>query len=476
LLLIAFGGLAVWITTVNSQQFVQELEQKLQHGLAANLAHELAPALRHGAEGAPVEAAARDLQAVNPSLELYVLDAHGNLIAYLMGDKPLARHHVAIAPIEAFLGGAAPLPIRGDDPSEATARKIFSAARVDIGPAVDGHYRRGYLYVILHGMPYASQASMLHESYIVRAGAITLAIAVAFAAVVGLLLFALLTRRFRKLTATVTRFKAGQFDQRVADGAGDEIGRLGRVFNDMAATIQAQVEALKRTDATRRELVANVSHDLRTPLTSLRGYAERLRARLGDGNPDSRECLDAILNNADKLERLIAQLSLLSRLDAQQLKPSFEAFPVTELVQDILVKFSPEAEARGIVLTADCAPGLPAVRADVALVERALSNLIDNALLNTEAGGCVCVGLVERGRRLHIAVTDNGRGIPEEELSLVMQRFYRTAHSRTKGGTGTGLGLSIAGEIVELHGSRLELTSRIGVGTTVRFSLPVARR
>ncbi|HET6545875.1 MAG TPA: HAMP domain-containing sensor histidine kinase [Rhodanobacteraceae bacterium] len=473
LLLIAFGGFAIWITALNSQHFVAELQQRLQHDLAAHLARQLAPKLRQGTKGAAVEATARRLQAVNPSLNLYVLDARGNIIAYLMGDKPLARHRVPIAPIERFLTGSAPLPIQGDDPTSPGDRAIFSAAPIEYGPAENGRYQRGYLYVILRGMPYTSVAGMLQGSYIVRTGVVTLAAAFVLAAAVGLILFALLTRRFRRLTAAVTRFKAGDYGERFEDGA-DEIGRLGRAFNDMAATIQAQVEALQRTDATRRELVANVSHDLRTPLTSLRGYAERLRTQLGTADGAMRESLEAILNNTGHLERLIAQLSLLSRLDARQLAPVFEAFPLAELVQDVIIKFKPEAETLDIALTAEHAAGLPAVHADAGLVERALSNLIDNALHNTAAGGSVRVELQVRQDRVRISVVDTGHGIPETELALVTQRFYRTARSRASGGTGTGLGLSIANEIAELHGARLELASRTGKGIRATFDVPVS--
>ncbi|HET6725806.1 MAG TPA: HAMP domain-containing sensor histidine kinase [Gammaproteobacteria bacterium] len=471
LLLIAFGGFAVWITALNSARFVAELQQKLQHDLAAHLAHDLAPALRHDARGASVEAAARRLQAVNPSLDLYLLDAHGDIVTYLMGDSPLARHRVAIEPIKQFVAGAESLPIRGDDPGSQTAKAIFSATPIQFGPLNDGHYRHGYLYVILRGMPYTSAAGMLQGSYILRTGAVTLAVAVVFAGIVGLLLFALLTRRFRRLTATVRHFKAGHYDERFPDGVDDEIGRLGRAFNDMAATIQAQVEALQRTDATRRELVANVSHDLRTPLTSLRGYAERLEARLPDTDTDRRECLRAILYDAEQIERLVAQLSLLSRLDAQQLEPVMEPFPIAELVQDVMIKFKPHAETRGVELTTCHRADVPVVRADVGLVERALSNLIDNALQNTPAGGQVRIELAIQGESLHVVVTDTGCGIPEDELALVVQRFYRTAKSRAADGGGTGLGLSIANEIAEMHGSRLDIISRLNAGTRVAFDL-----
>ncbi|MGH8225397.1 MAG: sensor histidine kinase, partial [Gammaproteobacteria bacterium] len=418
-----------------------------------------------------VAAVARRLQTINPSLELYVLDAHGDLVAYLMGKKPLARHRVALAPIEAFLAGERALPIRGDDPSGTAARKIFSVAPVALGPPAGGRYARGYLYVILHGMPYASEANMIQRSYFVRTGVMTLGIAVIFAAVIGLLLFALLTRRFRRLTASVRRFKAGEHGARVGDAARDEIGELGRAFDEMATTIQAQVEALEQTDATRRELVANVTHDLRTPLTSLRGYTERLAER-ELSTEERRECFDAILHNTVQLERLIGQLSLLSRLDARQLAPNFEPFSPAELVQDLIVKFKPAAESKGIVLGADYDLGLPAVRADVGLVERALANLMDNALANTPRGGSVTLRLALSADRVRIVVGDTGCGIAEEELALVTQRFYRAARSRAEG-SGSGLGLSIASEVAELHGSHLTLASRPGAGTEVTFDLPL---
>lgn len=472
LLLLVFGGLSVWITTNNSQRFAEELQQRLQHDLAANLARELGPALKQGMHTPEVAAAARRLRTINPSLELYVLDAHGDLVAYLMGKKPLARHQVGLAPLQAFLSGERPLPIRGDDPSDPAARKIFSVARVALGPSRDGRYAQGYLYVILHGMPYASEASMIQRGYFLRAGVLTLGIAVVFAAVIGLLLFALLTRRFRHLTATVRRFKGGAHGERVGDAARDEIGQLGRAFDEMATTIQAQVEALERTDATRRELVANVTHDLRTPLTSLRGYTERLDRRELSAE-DRRECLEAILNNTVQLERLVGQLSLLSRLDARQLSPNYEPFPPAELAQDLIVKFKPEAEAKGIMLGADYDPGLGAVRADVGLVERALANLIDNALANTPRGGHVELRLSLAGARVRIAVADTGYGIAEHELALVTQRFYRAERSRAAG-SGSGLGLSIASEVAVLHGSRLTLSSRPGAGTEVAFDLPLA--
>src|SRR5699024_5675664 len=152
----------------------------------------------------------------------------------------------------------------------------------------------------------------------------------------------------------------------------DEIGRTARSFNDMAAIIETQVSALHENDRQRRELVANLSHDFRTPLTALRGYAEKLR---GDATGESARQLDAILANVGRLTRLAEQLSLLSRLDIPERALHTERFPLAELAHDIAIKFRPRTEEQGVELLVDCPDPLPVV-ADIELIERALSNLI----------------------------------------------------------------------------------------------------
>jgi signal transduction histidine kinase len=246
----------------------------------------------------------------------------------------------------------------------------------------------------------------------------------------------------------------------------------------MADTIAAQVEALRRTDEERRTLVAQVSHDFRTPLTSIRGHAERmLTQRNGTHDDEDRRRLEMVVQNADRLERLADQLHELSRLDAQGASLDVERFSIAELVQDLVLKFQPQAEDQGIELTAEVSADVPTVDGDIALVERLLSNLIDNALANTPAGGTVRIGLAERSGAVRIAVTDTGVGIPETEIPLVTQRFYqvdREEDSDEEASDGSGLGLAIAAEIAESHGSGLVLQSEEGEGTTIAFHLPTA--
>ncbi|MDX1547397.1 MAG: HAMP domain-containing sensor histidine kinase [Rhodothermales bacterium] len=469
LLAVVLCLLVGWLTVQQFRQFASEVEQKLHRELAGKLAEALDAELRAGAYA---EAAAHaDMQTTMffPALELYILDADGRILATTTPPEALHADRVDLAPVRRLLDPDAILPVWGASPRQPGEPKVFSAA-----PATLAGGAPGYLYVILRGAAAGSAEEMLQNSYLLRALPLYLLLALGITSLVGLVLFGLLTQRFRRLTATVRHFQSGDYAQRVPVGSADEVGALGRAFNEMADTIQAQVDVLRRTDARRRDLVANVSHDFRTPLTSIRGHAERLRAR-PDGalTPRQRESLDAIIGNTARLERLADHLHELSRLDARTLEPHLEPFSLAELVQDVLVKFRPEAERHGLTLDACISPGLPPVRADIGLVDRLLANLVRNAIENTPAGGRVELDLRVEAAQVCVRVRDTGRGIPPAVLPLVTQRFYRVDRPALHDGAdGSGLGLSIAHEIAALHGGTLHLHSPPGAGTTASFCLP----
>lgn len=467
ILALALVLLGAWVTVRHFGLFISEVEQKLNRDLATNIAHELEGPLQAGTYDAGVQAVGDHLKMLHPSIELYVLDATGRILAHSPDGDEVQLRQVATAPIQALLGGQEPLPIWGDYPCAPSEPKVFSAAQVTLAGGAPG-----YVYVILRGKAAGSAASMLQNSYIVRTLGVNLLIVLGFTGLVGVALFALLTRRFRHLTDVVRRFKAGDHDERMDADQDDEIGELGQAFNEMADTIAAQVEALHQTDEARRELVASVSHDFRTPLTSIRGHAERLLNRSDRDAATVNQALHTILQNTERLDHLADQLHELSRLDAQQVSPSVEPFSIAELAHDIAVKFQPQAEAREIQLVVDRDDNLPAVRADIGLIERLISNLVDNAISNTPDGGRVRIDLSLHGDRVHVQVEDTGRGIPGEEVPLVTQRFYQIQRNGDDEPEGSGLGLSIAAEIAELHDSALDIESAMGRGTCIAFHLP----
>lgn len=300
--------------------------------------------------------------------------------------------------------------------------------------------------------------------------------AVAFSLFAALIVFRFLTRRLRTLAEAIDAFRASGFTRplRVGehDAAGDEIDRLAHAFGEMSERIVAQLDALAQADARRRELLANVSHDLRTPLASMQGYLETLLLK-EDCTPDERRCyLQVATRHCERLGRLVRDLFDLTRLEAHEIRPCAERFPLAELVQDVAQKFELQAAKAEQRLLTHIAPEVPVVAADIGMIERVLENLIENAMRYTPAGGAIEVAVAPGGRGAVLQVSDTGRGIAPDELPHIFDRYYRADRSE-RGGTGNaGLGLAIARRVVELHGGTIRAESAPGQGTRFVVELP----
>lgn len=459
---------AAWIAISQFNQLGRELQQRQEIHLADNLAKVMRPALRRGADDAAAREMARHIASINPSLALYVLDDRGRVVADYAEPACHQEHRVSPQALETLLGEDPMLPVLAVSPCGGEPG-VFSVARISYGPTGE----RGYLYADLTNAGQASMFAMLRTSSITRTLVAAGLMALLVSGIFGLVWFALLTRRFTRLTTAVQRLAGGDYSQRIEAPSDDELGRLARAFNDMAGTIEAQLAAMRETDRQRRELIANLTHDFRTPLTSLRGYAEQLLSAPQGSEEERRQALGSILDNADRLTRLAQQLSTLARLDAYDKPLQREPFSLPELAHDIAGKFRHQAGQAEVALSVACDPALPWVDADLGLIDRVLCNLIDNALHATPAGGWVRLDAEARDDGVRLSVVDSGVGIAAEELPVITQRFYRTRDSIAKG-EGSGLGLSIVREICERHGTRLEVASRQGEGTRVSLVLPFA--
>lgn len=225
----------------------------------------------------------------------------------------------------------------------------------------------------------------------------------------------------------------------------------------------------------RRDLIANVSHDLRTPLVSMRGYLEVLAGK-GDtlAPAQRRHYLEIAVRQSERLSSLVDELFELAKLDFKGVTLRREPFQLAELASDVLQKFQLAADAKEVALALDARPGLPCVDADLGLMERVLENLVANALRHTPPGGRVEVRLRRAGDRLQTEVADTGRGIAAADLPYIFERFYRGGPDRHRAADGAGLGLAITQRILELHGSAAEVASEPGRGTCFAFGLPVA--
>lgn len=312
--------------------------------------------------------------------------------------------------------------------------------------------------------------------------------AVVFGLLAALGVSQLLTQRLTRLADAVDCFEQCGFATPLrvpgADANGDAAARLEAHVETMSRRIAGQIAALEAAARQRRNLLANVSHDLRTPLASMHGYLELLARRLPLMEPEQqRDYLEAALRNGERLQRLVGGLLQLTDLEAHERPPQPEEFSLAEVVQDVAQKFAAEAGQRGVQLRFGDerheAGAPPRVCADLGLVERVISNLIDNAIRHTPGGGRVLIEIDSGGARAQVAVRDNGEGIAAADLPGLFERYYdaeRVAGSATgvHGGPGLGLGLAIARRIVQLHGGELRVCSQTGEGTSVVFDLPLA--
>ena len=469
-LLLACCGASAWLQMAASGRHEQEVTQRLSAGLAAHIAGNAELMQRDGLNDEAVRKLFSMLMAVNPSVEVYVLGLDGRIKAQAAPEGHLKKDRVDTAPIRRLLDGAA-LPVFGDDPRGDGTRKVFSAAPLK----VDGR-DAGYVYVVLSGEDREALVAHVEAGSVLRTTLWSIALVALLGLLAGLVAFRLITRPLRALTGAVRRFEqegvaglehAAPALQRVAAG-GDEIATLAQSFTQMAQRIAQQWRELTVADQQRRELFANISHDLRTPLTSLHGYLETLLVKADTLGPDDRRrYLEIALGQSRKVGMLSQQLFELARLEYGVVQPDKDRFALADLVQDVVQKFELAAESRRQRLVPDIAPGLPAVTADVGMIERVLTNLLDNAIRHTPEGGEIAVCLRAQDDGVQVDVSDTGPGIP---AALRPVLFTRPAFSSSSSRNG-GLGLMIVKRILQLHDSDIRLVPQDGRGAVFRFQL-----
>lgn len=474
-LFLVVGLIFIGITVFSTDMYQQEVNQKLNTDLARQIVNERILMTDGRVNPEALKDIFHMLMVINPGIEIYLLDPRGTILTYSAPQGSVKRTSVDLAPVKKWLAGNITAPVQGDDPKNPDRKKVFSAARIQRDGKLEG-----FLYVILGGAEYDSVVQKLKASYILQLSAWMIAAGLLFTLVAGLLLFALLTGRLKSLAKAVDAFKRGDsagtrlFSAPGQTGRPDEIYRLTATFREMAGRIDAQMTALKASDQMRRDLVANVSHDLRTPLATLQGYIETLLIKEDRYTRDEkRQTLEMAIRHCRRLNTLVSDLFELAKLDSPEIRIQTEVFSLQELTQDVVQKFALTARENGIRLAADfdAAPGF--VAADIALVERALENLIENALHYTPRGGDVTVGITVK-KEVSVSVTDTGPGIPAEELELIFKRFYRGDAVRKDRQGHAGLGLAITRRIVALHGRDISVDSEPGRGTCFSFSLPPA--
>ena len=444
----------------------------------------------HEKDAIAFQAWLRGLVLFEPNTELYLLAADGTVLAKT-GPTPLQPGtRVALAPVRESIERMDASYVMGDDPERMDAGAVIVAKPVRRSTAA-GAVDAGYLYLVLHTQQLPEGRWEAVSSSFARPALVGVLAVVALTTLLAVLIIATVTRPLRRLTGAVATLSqrglaeglAVAPDNPLPKPTRDEFGQLTSAFEMLLDICRRQWNALRRTDHFRREGVSNLSHDLRSPLTATVACLETLDGRWADdaARADDRRLLEIALRNASNAARMVQSLGDLAKLDEPEFTLRTEAVDAGELLDDIALRFAERAARQDVRIRSVAAPGIgagPRAEVDVELFERAVANLLDNALKFCPPGSTVTLAATATAGKVEVSVADDGPGIPESDLPQLFDRFYQsrsTVAPATSDG-GRGLGLAIVKRIAELHGGDVAVESSVGHGTRVGLTVPAAGR
>jgi len=430
----------------------------------------------------------RNMVLFEPDTQLYLLDLDGAVLATSGSAKIPPGFKVALNPVLQAVGHPDAAYVMGDDPERMDANAVVAVQPVRRAVMSAQDPVVGYLYLVLHtGQLPEGRWAALRMAFGRPALGLILAI-VAFATLAAVLIIVSVTRPLQRLTDAVATLSqrgledgpAGSPPMALPAATRDEFGQLTGAFVMLIDICRSQWNELRRLDHFRREGVSNLSHDLRSPLTATVACLETLDGRWATdaARGDDRRLVEIALRNTRNAARLVQSLGDLAKLDEPEFKLNTEVVDAGELLDDIAVRFAERAMQQGVVLQAehDARADPPFAALDIELFERAVANLVDNALKFCGPGASVTLAARVVDDRVQVSVSDTGPGIPAADLPHLFDRFYQSRQSvaPATGEGGKGLGLAIVKRISELHGGAVTVTSAVGGGTKVVLSVPVA--
>jgi signal transduction histidine kinase len=431
-----------------------------------------------------------------PDTQLYLLANDGTVLAS-SGEVKLAKgFKVTLGPVMEA-AGSTPMPyVLGDDPERMDASAVIAARPLKRTVIKNDTADTGYLYLVCHKPILQQGAVAAFKSTFAQPALVWILAVVALATAVAAWVTAAVTRPLKKLTAVTAAVSHQGLDnfasvpgsaQNASFGltessAKDEFGQLNNGIRRMLTTLQAQWATLRRLDHFRREGVSNLSHDLRSPLTATVACLETLETRWADdpARAGDKQLVAVALRNTHNAARLVHSLGDLAQLDEPAFKLNTQVMDVSELLDDVALRFAERAARLGVKIVTQVADGddtAPAAAVDVELFERAIANLVDNALKFCQPGATITLASAQHGGEVQVSVSDTGPGIDAADLPHLFDRFYQSRQSvaPATGEGGRGLGLAIVKRIAELHGGQVQVASAPGEGTCVTLTLPHAQ-
>lgn len=445
-LIFILGSLFIALTYFSTLHYYQATTQRLNKDVAAHIAKFTSPFSNAGLNRQIADSVFYDAMILSPSVEVYFLDTTGRVMYFHAPDSAIKVWKVPLAPIKAYIASGGQEYIQGADPKLPGENKIFSAAAVR-----SGNKQLGYIYVILGGNDYRNVSQLLLGNHVTTLVAQAAAVVLVLSVIVSLLYLRRIKRNLAKVTGVLDAYRAGNYKARFESTAYNEFTPVTTSFNQMADLLTHTIEQLETAAKDRKDFLANISHDLRTPLTVIRGYAETLQDAAARGTLDAGKQADltSLLHKKIKqLEHMIWQLFELSRMESPEFKPAQEPFNIAELLAETVSSAQNMAAEKNIRLQSSGADETAWVNADPAMMERAIQNLVYNALKHTPENGQVSISLEKATGNIVLVFENSAPPLPPSLLQWINSAdIHKTQPMPGR----NGLGLAIVKKILQLH-------------------------
>ena len=492
LVLLSLGLVSIWIFHRSGNNYNLEFLQKENSHIAKYMTEQAQLTENGQLNNAALDELTKHILMINPRIEVYMLDQGGTILPGGSFQPEQALNKVELAPIQRFIAKNAVYPILGGDPRDAKSKRVFSAHPVYADNSIEPnqhniHQALGYLYVVLTNSNQKSVLEALYNSKSFRNSLLALLVALGIALLFGTGLMFALTRKLRSVVSLARDYhirlpnsasvaNSQSLSSLTSAGGRGDFDILETTYKRMAHKLTEQCKELKKSDQNRREFVAAISHDLRTPLTCQQNYIETLLVKWDDLDENKKvDFLSKAHRQGNRLEHLISQLFEISKLNSPDTKPNKEDFSLLEFAYDCCQDLTLICEEKNLqigVAPYNRRPGDAIVFADIAMIQRVFENLLTNAIRHTKANHKVTIFVEpESETRVRIRVHNEGSELSQDQLSKLNSQKAIAPGRDSKRHGGSGLGLQIVQRILNLHNSKLEIKSSKQYGTEFSFVL-----
>ena len=468
-LITILGVLFIALTYYATNHYHLASTQLLNKDVAAHIAKFASPYTKNGVDKRRADSVFKNAMVISPSVEVYFLDTVGNVLDFYGPKKDIVLQQVALINIHKYIASKGQEYIKAPDPRDPSNPKIFSAAEV-----INDNKKLGYIYVILGSNEYRNVSEMLFSSHLSNLFIKAFVFIILLSIVISLLYIKRLQKSYNSMLGVLDKFQDGDFNARFKIKDNDEFAPVSQAFNKMADLLVYNINRLTDLEKVRKDFISHISHDLRTPLSIARGYTETLLIKdEGTVTQQERENYkQMILNKILQVEHMVTQLFELSKMESVSFNLKTEPFVLSEIVQETVNTFQLSVKEKHIELKCTQCQYHVWVNADISMMERAVQNLIENAVKSTPENGLIQVALEVENNYLIFKLTNTGTALPKELLDWInaSEKQHGSYDNRP---SKSGLGLMIVKRILYLHGSSLRAYTINDAENVFTFSLPV---